>query len=1821
MPQTECPSRPQLDSFQAGVLDEPLLASLGSHVESCSTCQQVLETVVGECADPVLAALLSEPEISPFAAESACREAVQRATALTSAQAGAEITLASAHVSNRGGSESAAGDLPIESIREYKLLAKLGEGGMGAVYKALHTRLDKVVALKILPADRMRDAGSVARFQREMKAVGRLDHPNIVRAMDAGEEGGMHFLVMEYVEGLDLSQLARNIGPLPIADACELIRQAALGLAEAHEHGMVHRDIKPSNLILARPRKKKSAKPAARDAAKPAASDTAPTVKILDLGLALLSEALSPDHQGLTTSGQMMGTIDYMAPEQGGDSHQVDIRADIYSLGATLYKLLTGAAPFAGDKFDTPVKKLTALATQSPASIKARRPDIPARLAAIVERMLAKNPDQRFATPEELVEALAPLCENADLAALLARANAPPSTPAPSASEIGTHAHLSSPSGDTAPTIDRAAAVVNRRAHAAQSGRKVPRSLTIAACIGAALAILLGIIFYIQTQRGTIQIEINDPAIQVVLDNDGSATFQGVDKKHEIKVKPGTHGLTITRGDFSFHTTQFDLKRKEVVVLSIKYLPGKIQVTDAMGKVRDERPLPAYALQFDGVDDYVELPTLKFDPADAFTMELWAEVENLQESPQFLHYSGVPGRRAKIQIGLPLGPDRPNLMSGVTANPPQQATENPEYAGLRFDENFTGGMQHVALCWSPDGSTSLYWNGRRCRNPIFPDRSKRWPTGTSSMIGANPRSDGTKHQFLKGAVRQVRFSKGVRYASDFSPDAEWKPDANTLALYRFEEGSGDVLYDTSGNDHHGKIVGAKWVEAEAPRPQFALAFDGDGQYVEVPGFPYDADGPLTFEAIVQVDELRLAPFVALRGSGRNFSLFRGGDSESSYGFAVQHPQEKDDWFAKAPEKAGWRHVCGVWDGKSSALYVDGQKIGTLHKSGQVFKGKRNAPHLVIGGEIGLPKSLRGRIRGVRISAAARYTADFEPPQSFQRDQQTTALFDFTEGQGEVLKDSSGNVHHGKIVGAKWVKADGSPAQSAAGWQGWPPDAPPPAIAPFDAAAAQAHQRAWATYLGLPVEYTNSIGMKFVLIPPGEFTMGSTRAEIDAALAVLEPGDEIRKELIHSEFPAHRVVLTKPIYLGVHEVTQGQYQQVMGKNPSYYAPTSRGKDAVQGVDTVNYPVDTVSWNDALAFCSELSASEKLQPSAVGNATISDGTPDERYRLPTEAQWEFACRAGTTTRYWTGHSAESLLTTDWTAANAGGRTHAVGELKSNPLGLCDMHGNIWEWVLDRWDTTFYSQFAEKPAIDPSGSSLGSTRVVRGGLWSNPASNARATTRAALLPTTRGGYRLGFRVALPVDAVRKAAKSTGRPDAASAPGQVVDLLKLVDANRDAVHGKWTLSPDGLASDGSVPFCRLKLRYAPPPECDFRVEFTAVGGNDILQLFSVGGRNCTWLMGAWGGKYDGFDTVKNHPLTREGTNIIGGPTSIRRGQRHTSVIQVRRDSITAIIDGKEVVRHATDGSDLGIPSEWSIGEGAIGLGTTFDAVVFHKVELIVPGAAGDRSDEASVRPGPTDVPPALERQEPFTNSLGMKFVLIPKGESWLGGGGGTPGEKHVEFSEDFFLGSFEVTQAEWLAVTGLNPSQFRGVEGLTDEQALRLPVEKVSWDDAQLFLQRLNARDKQPGWIYRLPTEEEWEYACRGSPRSDMLDSGFHYYLEQPTNEPPVGQINYSYPESIQRTNLVGSYPANPLGLFDMHGNVWEWCLDEAPPDPTDETPGPRHAMRGGSWNSNADSCQAAHSYGRPASFRGMHVGLRLARVRATQTDPMPPPTPANE
>ncbi len=290
------------------------------------------------------------------------------------------------------------------TLGDYRLLEKIGAGGMGDVYKAHHEKLQRVVAIKVLPREAMRHPHALRRFDREIRVVGALDHPNIVRTMDADEVDGTHFLVMEYVDGQDLSRRLKSAGPLPVSQAVDCIRQAARGLAYAHQQGVVHRDIKPANLLLAvGDRLSAVGQNVSADSRQPTADGL--IVKILDLGLARLESEIAQHtsvHK-LTRTDQVMGTFDYMSPEQAVQSRGVDHRTDIYSLGCTLYVLLTGQPIFAGG---TSVEKVMAHRSQPAPALRDTRADVPAALEAVFQKMVAKQPDDRFATMDEVVAAL-----------------------------------------------------------------------------------------------------------------------------------------------------------------------------------------------------------------------------------------------------------------------------------------------------------------------------------------------------------------------------------------------------------------------------------------------------------------------------------------------------------------------------------------------------------------------------------------------------------------------------------------------------------------------------------------------------------------------------------------------------------------------------------------------------------------------------------------------------------------------------------------------------------------------------------------------------------------------------------------------------------------------------------------------------------------------------------------------------------------------------------------------------------------------------------------------------------------------------------------------------------------------------------------------------------------------------------------------------------------------------------------------------------------------------------------------------------------------
>jgi formylglycine-generating enzyme required for sulfatase activity len=276
------------------------------------------------------------------------------------------------------------------------------------------------------------------------------------------------------------------------------------------------------------------------------------------------------------------------------------------------------------------------------------------------------------------------------------------------------------------------------------------------------------------------------------------------------------------------------------------------------------------------------------------------------------------------------------------------------------------------------------------------------------------------------------------------------------------------------------------------------------------------------------------------------------------------------------------------------------------------------------------------------------------------------------------------------------------------------DAPPLLVAPFDAAQARAGQQAWAEHLGAKIEWTNTIGLKLILIPPGEFQMGS-------------PTNELWREENETQ---HRVRVTRPFYLGMYEVTQAEYQQLVGKNPSSFSPDGESREKVKDIDTGRLPVDRVSGIDADKFCQKLGEQERRQ-----------------YRLPTEAEWEYACRAGTQTPFSFGSSHDGTLANSdgqfpYRSAAPGPhlrRPSKVGSYQPNAFGLYDMHGNAWEWCLDGYGKDYYSQAT---LDDPPGPGKSTYRVLRSGSWNDSANGSRSAYRHYLEAAVRD-FNLGLRV----------------------------------------------------------------------------------------------------------------------------------------------------------------------------------------------------------------------------------------------------------------------------------------------------------------------------------------------------------------------------------------------------------------------------------------------------------------------------------------------
>lgn len=851
-------------------------------------------------------------------------------------------------------------------LGSYVILEKLGQGGMGQVFRARHRTMKREVALKVISSAVVKDETSLKRFQREVEAAAQLNHPNIVTAHDAGEHKGTHFLVMELVRGSDLSSAVKKAGPMKSSQAVQCVMQAARGLAYAHSNGIVHRDIKPANLLL----------------------DESGTIKILDMGLARFEDG-GQDHAsvaGLTGTGMLMGTIDYMSPEQAMDSKTADARSDIYSLGCTLFFLMTGKAVY---EEDTVMKRVMA----HQAAPIPQLPMLDSQLQSIFARSIAKRPEQRFQSMDQLVQ---------ELQSWLAR------------------------SSDAA--------------------------------VG--------------------------PTAEMPL--------------------TGGSGLVIP----------------DDVVL------------------KDEGP------------------------------------------------------KSSVQ----------------TLQPPAESS----------------------LDTTPSMSAAAQTLGSQPKKPMTANESFGRKTGPQAAAEAATRA---------GSVTTAGAKK-------VSTGTSARPTASSGGSSR----SGLAPAGVAGDD-------------------------------EIP-----------------ISEATAGSLPPRRRSTQRLTLEN----------------------RRPPKQPAGKKILAAFGGGAFLLVLLGIIVITIRdKDGN--------------------------------------EAVIKVPEGTEVAVEITQIPDSVSREATAHSAANGN----------------APDPVSIGWYGWPVDAPKPAIAPFDAAQAKKHQEEWAAYLKVPVEYTNSIGMKFRLIPPGEFTMGM---DSERAKLLAESNNSLEfGRLALSSSPEHRVVLTQPYYIGICEVTQDEYQRVIGSNPSSFSANGGGRDAVTGLDTRQHPVEGVSFNDAAQYCMKLSDMDTLSQAYTYYKKEILSSSGIGYRLPTEAEWENACRAGTGTNWFCDD--DDLLKVAWFVPNANGTTHPVGQLQPNAFGLFDVYGNVYEFCQDWYDPEAYKPRAGELTIDPQGNTnpaANMNRTVRGFAQSDIGIHGSGF-RYRTYPAYRDPDRFGFRLTIRVEGVRQLLKQQPKGNASDATGLPADASSL--------------------------------------------------------------------------------------------------------------------------------------------------------------------------------------------------------------------------------------------------------------------------------------------------------------------------------------------------------------------------------------------------------------------------------------------------------------
>lgn len=643
-------------------------------------------------------------------------------------------------------------------LGDYAVQEQIGGGGMGAVYKAVHQRMDRVVALKVLRPDIQRDPALLRRFDREVRAAARLVHPNIVAALDAREHDGIHFLITEFVDGQDLDARVRGKGPMGIVEAVDCITQAARGLDYAHRQGVIHRDIKPANLLI----------------------DSRGTVKVLDMGLARFDAGDDLEPMNLTRSGMVMGTPLYMAPEQARDTRKADARSDLYSLGCTLFFLLTGKPVYHAENA---VDTILSHVSQPIPSLAAVNPKTPAELDQIFRKLVAKKPEDRFQSAQELVAVLERF-RNRYVAAVRNAKERQGAKPKASPAEPVTPPVPPANDGRPTPKVEPVKKATPVEGEAPANAPLFPApvrpgsfsDISTTPLPPAALPPLV---------RPTQRIRPAATRQRVLLGASASVLVCLV-LFAAYYWYPGNGGSTIPpvpQGGNERPITTPDLTK--ALDPRLRQMPDS-QPADNAAAVR--------ALSFNGSSSFVAVSTLTPEAGETYTLEAFARPVGIQTS-NVISWLGPDWMALYMTAGEGWGVARRFQGRSFLTS-----------AGRDVELNR---WVHVAgVC---EGNQLRLFVEGRLQAPRSSEFTLPETRGGLHIGGIRPGLLPPDHnRFFQGTIAAVRISRGARYSVGFPVPPELLVDETTIALFDFRRGEGREVVDLGPNRHRGEIVAAEW---------------------------------------------------------------------------------------------------------------------------------------------------------------------------------------------------------------------------------------------------------------------------------------------------------------------------------------------------------------------------------------------------------------------------------------------------------------------------------------------------------------------------------------------------------------------------------------------------------------------------------------------------------------------------------------------------------------------------------------------------------------------------------------------------------------------------------------------------------------------------------------------------------------------------------------------------------------------------------------------------------------------------------------------------